>query len=191
MMLRFNKKQVIGCSVIGMTIMFSLVLVSIPSDTLLNYIGSDNAYLFMFLVAFVGSITTFAGIPYPLILLGLVVGGMNPVLAGLASAAGVIMADSGTFFAVRRGRGLLSTTMQETFVKVHRYIDQHPKLLTPGLLLYGTISPLSNDFAVISLSLMRYKYSQIILPLAVGSVIYNLGVALLGVYAYSWIVTIL
>jgi len=144
----------------------------------------------MFLIAFVGSLTTFASIPYPLILLGLAAGGVNPFLIGLASASGVVTADSLTFLAVKRSRVLVNEKILGAVETLSTYIKKYPRLLTPGLVLYGTFSPLSNDFAVISLSLMKYKYVRTIPFLAIGNIVYNVGIAFLGVYAYDWIVNL-
>lgn len=187
----FARKKILGFFAIGATIGASLFLVSIPTDTLMEYIGTDNAYLFMYAVAFIGSITTFASIPYPLILIGFAAGGLSPLWVGLASALGVITADTVTFIAARHGRALLSEKVQASFERVSAWITRHPRLLTPGLVAYGTVSPLSNDFAVISLSLMRYTYWRVVLPLAIGNLIYNLSIAYLGVYAYDWVAGLL
>ncbi len=170
------------------TVVVSIVLVSIPSDTLIRYLGTENGYVFMYLIALVGSITTFASIPYPLFLISLAAGGFSPLLIGLTSALGVITADSITFFVARKGRALFGESLEASITKIGVHIERHPHLLTPGLMLYGTLSPLSNDFAVMTLSLMKYRYLEVIPPLAVGNIIYNVAIAYLGIYAYNWIV---
>lgn len=187
-MMSLDKKRLAALATVALTIALSLLFVSIPTDTLLQLIGTENAYVFMYVIAFVGSITTFASIPYPLILIGLASGGLDPTLIGLVSALGVTSADTFTFFAVKRGSILLSDSFQESLMKLREYIKTYPKLLAPGLTLYGTLSPLSNDFAVIGLSLMRYSFWRVIPALAVGNIIYNLALAHLGVYAYDWVV---
>ncbi|MEL6803883.1 MAG: hypothetical protein AAFO91_08905, partial [Bacteroidota bacterium] len=77
-----KKRRWISIVVILSCMGLSLALVSVPSDTILNTIGSQNAYLLMFVLALVGSISTFAGIPYPLFLISFAAGGINPI--GLA-----------------------------------------------------------------------------------------------------------
>jgi uncharacterized membrane protein YdjX (TVP38/TMEM64 family) len=188
---RDKYKRILAGSFVLLLVCASLFLASIPSDTLIEKIGAENIYVFMFLLALVGSISTFASIPYPLILIGLSVGGADPLMLGLASAFGVITSDTVTFFTIRRGRQFVGEAMLGSMERIASYIQKYPRLLTPGLMLYGMLSPLSNDFAVISLSLMRYSFFAVVFPLAVGNVIYNLSVAYLGVYAYDWIVNVL
>jgi uncharacterized membrane protein YdjX (TVP38/TMEM64 family) len=186
--MRLRRKQIGTILVIAATAAVSLLLVILPTEKLVTAVGAENAYLFMYVIAFLGSITTFASIPYPLMLLGLAAGGMNPLLIGLASALGVITADSCTFFLVRRGRSYMSPAIKDSIEALAGYIERYPKLVTPGLVLYGTVSPLSNDFAVMSLSLMNYSYARVVLPLACGNILYSIGIAYLGVFAYDWIV---
>lgn len=186
-----GKRRIIGVFVILATVALSITLVSIPSERLTALIGTQNVYLFMYVLAFLGSITTFASIPYPLVLIGLAAGGVDPLKIGLVSALGVITADTFTFFAARKGSALLGERFNASLNVVSEYIRRYPRLLAPALVLYGMMAPLSNDFAVISLSLMRYAYSRVVLPLAVGNIIHNIAVAYLGVYAYDWIVNLL
>lgn len=185
------KKKLIGVVFLLLTVGLSVGLILLPTDTLLAYIGTDNTYLFMFLIAFLGSISTFASVPYPLILIGLVAAGMDPLLIGIVSACGVILADSFTFVVARKGRLLLSKKLEAAFLSLSIYIEKYPHLLKPGLVAYGTFAPLSNDFAVISLSLMKYNYFRVIPFLAIGNIFYNIGLAYLGVYAHSWITSLL
>ncbi len=186
-----KKQKLIGAAVIIGTVGFSLLLVSIPSDTLIGYLGTKNAYAFVFLIAFLGSITTFASIPYPLILLSVVHGGLDPIAAGSLSALGVITSDICTFFAAQRGRALLSEKFTKSLDALSRFAKKHPRILLLCIMFYGIFSPVSNDFAVISLSLMRLSFWRVIPLLAIGNLIYNIGIAYLGVYAYDWITNLL
>ncbi len=186
-MSRLTKERLGALAIIGGTIAVAVLLVSVPAEELISYIGTDNVYFFMYLVAFVGSITTFASVPYPLILISLAAGGIDPLTIGLTSAAGVVTANTVTFFVVRKGRTLLGERLEASMQTVASYVKRYPRLLTPGLVLYGSLSPLSDDFAVVSLSLMRFAYARVVIPLALGNVFYNVGMAYLGVYAYDWV----
>lgn len=181
-------KKLFGWSAILLTIGSSLYIASLPTETLLRFIGTDNVYIFMYLLAFIGSISTFASIPYPLFVISLAAGGFSPVSVGLSSAFGVLTADTLTFYSVKKGKALMSTKLLRAIDGLEKYVKKYPRALTPGLFFYGVFAPLSNDFAVISLSAMNYKYSKVIPPLALGNIIYNIVLAYLGVYAYDWIV---
>jgi uncharacterized membrane protein YdjX (TVP38/TMEM64 family) len=107
-------------------------------------------------------------------------GGADPVYTGLASAFGVISADAFTFFTVKKGSAILNEKIKNSVEYLGEIIKKYPKLVFPGLLLYGTVSPLSNDFAVITFSLMKYNYLKVAIPLAIGNIIYNITLAYYG-----------
>lgn len=172
-----TKRRVTRAIIIICAIVFSLSLSAIPSDTLISLIGSENAYVIMYFIAFMGSISTFASIPYPLFILSFVAGGFDPLYIGIASAFGVITADSITFILVKRGKSLLSQKIKNSIETISEKVKKHPRLLTPGLIAYGTFAPLSNDFVVISFAAMRYHYFRIIPALALGNIIYNIAIA--------------
>lgn len=160
----------------------------VPSATLINYIGSDNAFTLMFVLGLFGGLTTFTGIPYQLVLMSLAAGGINPIGLGLSTAIGVMCGDSTMFYISKKVKKNLS---QKTLKKIGSWsksLDKHPYLITPSLIAYGIISPFSNDFVVASLSIMGYSFRRIILPLAVGNIIFNVAIAYAGLYAYDTII---
>lgn len=185
-----SRKTLIGYATIVATILFSVAMVSVPTNTLLGFFGIENAYFFVYMIAFLGSITTFASIPYPLMLLNVVSGGLDPLLAGSLSALGVTTADICTFFVARRGQAIISEKMSRSLTKIGKLINKYPKLYAPSLVAYGIFSPVSNDFAVISLSLMKFSFWRVVPLLAIGNIIYNLSIAFVGVYAYDSIVNL-
>jgi uncharacterized membrane protein YdjX (TVP38/TMEM64 family) len=183
-----SRQTLITLIVLAIFLASSISLALIPSDTLLAYIGSENAYLLMFALGLVGGFTTFSGIPYHVILMSLSAGGAWPLLLGVVTALGVMIGDSVMYGVSKRAshlvRGRVATILQSVAVA----LSAHPKLLAPALVLYGTISPFSNDFIVASLSFMGYSYRRIIIPLTIGNMFYNITLAYLGYYYYDVVV---
>lgn len=184
-------KRVVGLLTLALTIGFAVGLALIPSASIVEYVGTDNIYLFMFLIALIGSLSTFASIPYPLILISLVSAGGSPLILGLASAMGVIISDTLMFFSVKRGKAIMSESLQASITYVGTVFTKYPALVMPGLFVYGTVSPLSNDFAVTVFSLMNYSVLRVLVPLALGNIVYNLTLAYYGSALISRIVTLL
>lgn len=186
-----KKKHAIQfAAVILIFLAISLTLGSTSPDTLLGYIGTENAFILMFILGTIGGLTTFTGIPYHLILMSLAAGGINPIGLGISTAFGVMLGDSLMFVLGKQAKTVLPTNIMHRIKEMTQYIDNHPKLLNPALVLYGTFSPFSNDFIVASLSIMGYRYKQIIVPLTIGNIFYNIALAYLGYYAYEAIVGI-
>src|SRR5262245_31579144 len=72
-------------------------------DKLVSFVGVQNAYLLIFVLALIGGLSTFAGVPYHLVLIALAAGGLNPLLLGLCTAFGVMLGDTTSYFIGHRG----------------------------------------------------------------------------------------
>jgi membrane protein YqaA with SNARE-associated domain len=142
----------------------------------------------MFALGIIGGLSTFTGVPYHLVLMGLSAGGATPWLLGLATASGVMLGDSVTYLLSRQAKTAVRGRVAQWLQAVADVLLAHPRLVTPGLVVYGMISPFSNDFIVASLTLMGYSYRRIIIPLTIGNVCYNIMLAYLGYFYYDAII---
>lgn len=174
--------------VICVYLAISFTLASFPADTIIDKVGSDNAYVLMFALGMIGGFTTFTGIPYHFVLMSLAVGGLDPVALGVCTAVGVMLGDSTMFLIGKQVKDSLPPRVVATIDHFAEYLLKHPRFVTPALVAYGTVSPFSNDFVVASLSMGGYGYWRTILPLTVGNIFYNTALAYLGLYAYDTII---
>ncbi len=163
----------------------SVTLALIPSATIVETVGSSNAYLLLFVLGAIGGLTTFSGIPYHVILMSFAAGGINPILLGGSTALGVMVGDSTTYLISKRVGDNVPSSLQIYLDRIAHFVDRRPTLIAPILILYGALSPFSNDFIVASLTLTGHSYRRIIIPLAIGNTFFNIGLAYLGYYAYD------
>ena len=182
---RFYKRYI---QIVGVLIAFvglSFAIAQIPTDTLVDYIGSENAWLLMFVLGAIGGISTFVTVPYQVVLMSFASAGINPIVLGIATALGVMVGDSTMFLLSKQVQGKLSQAQQERLDSWSEYFAKHPRLVAPSLVLYGTFSPLSNDFVVAGLSLMNFNYLRIVVPLTIGNIFYNIAIAYVGIGFYQ------
>lgn len=182
---RVKKRYIHIAGIVIFFVAVSLLIAQIPTESLISLIGSENAWFLMFVLGAIGGLSTFVTIPYHVVLMSLASAGINPVMLGIATALGVMVGDSTMFLLSKQVQSKLTEKQQKKIEGWSLYIKRHPRLLTPALVTYGTISPFSNDFIVAGLSLMNFKYRQIIIPLTVGNIIYNIGIAYMGLYFYQ------
>ena len=166
----------------------SIGLASLDTEALIDTVGTSNAYVLMFLLGAVGGFTTFTGIPYHLVLMSLAAGGLSPPVLGLCTGIGVMLGDSTMYLIGSRVKDSLPPRMAATAERFSGFLRAHPRLVAPVLVTYGAVSPFSNDFVVGSLSVAGYSYWRTILPLTLGNICYNIGLAYLGLYAYDAII---
>ncbi|WP_371156966.1 hypothetical protein [Jannaschia sp. 2305UL9-9] len=177
-----------AATVVALYLALSMMLASVPVEDLIDIVGSDNAYILMFALGTIGGFTTFTGIPYHFVLMSLAAGGLNPVWLGVSTAIGVMMGDSTMFLIGKQVKGSLPPRVLAIIDRLSMYLLHHPRLVTPALVAYGTVSPFSNDFVVASLSIGGYGYWRTVVPLTIGNVLYNIALAYLGLYAYDAII---
>jgi len=168
----------IGCSF--------LLYYSSP-EKLIEFIGVENAYFFIFILALIGGITTFSGIPYHLVLVTLAIGDLNPILLGVSAAAGVTLGDSTSYFVGHQGQVIIPQGIQKVLGKISAFGFKYPRILPLFFFLYGSFVPFSNDFIVISMGLARYPYRRVMLPLGAGNLVFNVSLAFLASYAYDFL----
>lgn len=159
----------------------------ITPEKLITIIGVDNAYLLIFLLALIGGLTTFSGIPYHLILITLALGGLNPFVLGMVTASGVALGDSTSYFLGHNGSAFIPTHFTSFFKKLNLFIMNYPKLFPVFCFLYGSLIPLSNDFIAITSGLLRYPFWKVIIPLGLGNLVFNISLAYLATHAYDFL----
>ncbi|HRZ95495.1 MAG TPA: hypothetical protein P5262_02930 [Candidatus Moranbacteria bacterium] len=156
-------------------------------EKLIAMIGVENAYLLIFILAFLGGITTFSGIPYHLVLVTLAVGGLNPLSLGFSTAAGVMLGDSTSYYIGYQGSVIIPKTLHKVLEFVRSLALRYPKILPLFFLLYGSCSPFSNDFIVISMGMSRYPFWKVMVPLGTGNLIFNIALAYFSTQAYDFL----
>jgi membrane protein YqaA with SNARE-associated domain len=163
---------------------FYFYVYSSPEE-MTSFIGLKNAYALIFVLAFLGGMTTFSGIPYHLVLITLATGGLNPLLLGISTAAGVMLGDSTSYYVGYQGSVIIPGALQKILMMIRNFGLKHPKILPLFFFLYGSLSPFSNDFIVISMGLSQYPFWRVMVPLGLGNLVFNISLAYLATQAYN------
>jgi len=154
-------------------------------ERVIAFIGVENAYLLMFLLALSGGLTMFSGVPYHLILVTLATGGLNPLLLGMVTATGVTLGDSTSYFIGYQGMLLIPKRLQAMAQRLFSAKEKYPRLLPVIFFIYGSCLPFSNDVITIPMGFLRYPFWRVMLPLSLGNLVFNVSIALLAAYAYG------
>ncbi|MES2749546.1 MAG: VTT domain-containing protein [Patescibacteria group bacterium] len=181
-------KKILALTPLLVGLIVSIIFIFfIGVDALVDSIGVQNAYLLMFLVAALGGLSTFNSVPYLAVLMVLANTGVNPIMLGLASAVGVMCGDSFSYFLGRRGGTVIPDSFQYVFVHIKNFALQHPRLFPGFCFFYGAFCPLSNDFVTIASGIAQISYKKVMVPLALGNIVFNIGFAYFSVYASEWV----
>lgn len=170
---------------IALLIGFSFLFYYLTPESIIGFIGVENAYVLIFILAFIGGLTTFSGVPYHLVLIALAAGGLNPFLLGVSSGIGVILGDSTSYYIGHEGRALVTGRLLAVLNRLSRVQEKYPRTLPWIFFLFSAFLPISNDVIAIPAGLLGYSFWRVMIPLALGNIVFNTGVALLAVHGYG------
>ncbi len=157
----------------------------ITPEQLIQWIGVNNAYLLMFVLALAGGLTTFSGIPFHFVLITFAVGGMNPLLLGIAAGSGVVLGDASSYYLGSASSTFIGGLFGTFFSKIRDMLEKHPKLFPIICFIYGACVPFSNDFITVTAGVINYPFWRTIIPLGLGNLIFNIALAYSATYAFD------
>lgn len=156
-------------------------------DELVSVIGIENAYVLMFTFAMLGGLTTLNTVPYYSLMLVLASAGINPLLLGLSSALGVMTGDSFSYYIGFQGATIIPRKLHALFTRIHVVAVRYPRTFPFVCFAYGAMSPFSNDLITMPAGMAKIPYRRVMLPLALGNVVFNVALAYLSLYAYNFV----
>jgi membrane protein YqaA with SNARE-associated domain len=174
-------------TVITFFVSLSVLFYFLTPETILRFVGFENAYFIIFTLAFLGGLSTFSGIPYHIILMAFASGGLNPWLLGLLATAGVMLGDTTSFYLSSQSKKLLSERMLSVLETLKRVENKSPRFMTAVFFLYGALIPFSNDVIVIPSGLLGYRFWRVMVPLGIGTLIFNMSLALIATYLTQYV----
>lgn len=172
--------------ILGITVSIIFIFFIGP-EALVDYIGIQNAYGLMFLVAAIGGLSTFNSVPYLAVLFVLANTGVDPLWLGIVSAVGVMCGDSFSYLLGRSGETVIPESFKFVFASIKNFAITYPRLYPSFCFIYGAICPLSNDFVTISAGIANISYKKVMVPLALGNIVFSIGFSYMSVYAADWV----
>ncbi len=172
-------------SILGGFLAVSLFFSFFSVEETITAIGVENAYLFLFLLAFCSGLLAFSGIPYHWVLIAFSLGGLDPILLGVSAAAGVTLGDSTSYFIGYYGHSVVPEHLRALVGRLTAFMHRHPKMVPLFFFAYGSVAPFSNDLIGITMGVARYPIWRVMIPLGLGNVVFNTTLAYFAANAYG------
>lgn len=163
-----------------------LSLVATPEDVI-AFLGVENAYVLMAALGFLSGAMTLSGIPYHLVLVGFASAGPNPFLLAVAATVGVALGDCISYLLGYHSHGAVPKGLRRMLLMVRDFAHRHPRLMPLMFFAYGALVPFSNDLIGLTMGLARYSIVRVMLPLALGTLVFNTTIAYFGASIYALI----
>jgi membrane protein YqaA with SNARE-associated domain len=161
------------------------LLSTVGADRIVEFIGAENGYVVMFLVALLGGLSTFTSVTYFAMLLTLASSGLNPVFLAIASSMGVSIGDAIFYYIGYLGlRQIAAGRVQRLIVRMSTWLEYKPKLFIFAVVYsYAAFTPLPNDVLAMILGAARQRLVLILPALILGNFTLVLLLATFG----SWL----
>lgn len=144
----------------------------------------------LFAICFLGNATVV--IPFPYFVATFVFGGLrdpslqfvfDPMIVGLISGIGATIGDM-TGYAIGYGGGhYIQSSQRHAFQQL---LEAHPRL-TPVVIWLLAVTPLPDDIVVVPLGAARYSWWKVMIPQALGKIMFLTGITWAGRLGLQWV----
>ncbi len=177
-----TKKIVIFSLLVVFLIIISLALFFTNPEELVDKIGTRNGYIILFLASLFGGLSSFGAVFFLTFLTTLLLGGLNPIYAGLIAGVGLAIGDMLMFHVGSRGRDLLSKQWDERINKVSNVIKKRfwlKKAIPYLAYIYLAFTPFPNDVLILFLAAIKFPAKKMYLIIILGDITYVLIVSMI------------
>ncbi len=165
---------------------WTLLMYQFTPGEIVDFFGTQNGYITTLVLSFIGGISIIIPIPYHLVLMTFAAGGMNPILLGIVATIGQATGDSTSYLLGFSGGTIASHSLFSFIQRFQKwFISLTYWKFATALMIYGAMSPFSNDWLLIPMGIARYPYRKIMAPLEIGNLIFNIGAGVLGAYGLA------
>lgn len=158
----------------------TVLLWNLSPQELVARVGPNNAYALLFGLAFVSGLSLFGATPYHLVVVTLALGGMSPWLLGITAGTGVMCGDAFSYGLGYGGAAVVPGRMLRWAQRLAAFLRRYPRWTPAFFFLYGSLAPFSNDLVGVTMGLARFPFVRVMVPLALGNVVFNTGLAFLA-----------
>lgn len=147
----------------------------IQESFFIKNIVARYGYAAIFIIAIIGSLNLVVPIPAVAFLPLFLEAGFNLWAVIFIIVVGMLLADSFAFLFGKAGRQMiLSLPEQKILHRLEKLKMENEKLPYLFLFLFATLAPFPNEVILIPMGLMDYKIKNILIPLILGNLIFNI-----------------
>ncbi len=158
----------IGFFITGISVLFKYV----HPEEIINRIGVTNGYLVIAFFSLFGGFSAFTSVSFYTTVISFTIGGLNPFYVALVALPGLFIGDTVFYIFGNAINGVLSKRMKRYVKKINQFMNR-PKVykISPLLIfIYVGLSPLPPDVLIVALSISKYPFKRMILPLLLGEI---------------------
>ncbi|WP_135611677.1 VTT domain-containing protein [Methanococcoides sp. AM1] len=159
--------------VLGLIILFivswSVLLFYYPPGEIVERLGVRNVYIFVFLLAMIGGVSTFTSTTFYTALITISLGGVNSLWIALFASIGLTFGDLVFYYLGTKSRQCIKGKYAGNVFRLTKWMENIDDRLTMLMIFLYSLTPLPSDVIAIALAIVNFPFRKMIVPLFVGN----------------------
>jgi hypothetical protein len=180
-----NRKQaiLIFSAILLFVLIFSALFLFVDLPKIIESVGIKNGYVFVFLFALIGGVSSFTSASFYATVAFFASGGLNPFLLALSAAPALAIGDYVFYFLGHEGRLASGGGFKNFIEKLTAWFQKKPRKFFPlFIFIYGGLTPLPADILMFSLALVDFPFKKALPFILLGHITF-LSLLSLGAFA--------
>ncbi|WP_244603451.1 VTT domain-containing protein [Methanococcoides sp. NM1] len=159
--------------ILGLIVLFiaswSILLFYHPPGEIVERLGVRNIYIFVFLLAMIGGVSTFTSTTFYAALITISLGGVNPIWIALFASIGLTFGDLVFYYLGTKGRQCIKGKYAGNVFRLTKWMEKIDDRITMLMIFFYSLTPLPSDIIAISLAIVGFPFRKMLIPLFVGN----------------------
>ncbi|MDW7731329.1 MAG: hypothetical protein SCH66_02740 [Methanolobus sp.] len=164
---------------------WSVFLIYYPPEKIVGFLGVQNTYLIVFLLAAIGGVSAFTSTSFYAALVTISLGGANPVFLALFASVGLTLGDIVFYTIGKKGKNCVTSNYGKYIDRSLRLVEDVSDTTIIILIFFYSLTPLPSDILAIVLAILGFPLKKMVPPLIIGNFVLTLILAELAIYGYQ------
>ncbi|UGV41553.1 hypothetical protein J7W08_04500 [Methanococcoides orientis] len=169
--LHHNGKR--NIQVLGLIILFivswSVLLFYHPPGEIVERLGVRNVYIFVFLLAMIGGVSTFTSTTFYTALITISLGGVNSFWIAFFASIGLTFGDLVFYYMGSKSRQCIKGKYEGNVLRLTKWMEGIDDRITMLMIFLYSLTPLPSDVIAIALAIVKFPFRKMIVPLLAGN----------------------
>jgi membrane protein YqaA with SNARE-associated domain len=164
---------------------WSIVLYYYSPKELVNFVGINNIYAFIFLIAVIGGVSTFTSTTFYTALITIALGGVNTIFVALLASIGLTLGDMLFYYLGSQSKQCIKKRYENKINNFVSYMEKTGDTIIMFLIFLYSLTPLPSDILAIALAIVEFPFKKMIIPLLIGNFTLIVALVELSKLGYS------
>ncbi|TGC06654.1 VTT domain-containing protein [Methanolobus halotolerans] len=179
-----KRDLIIAVALILFIVVWTVFLLYHPPEEIVGFLGVNNTYMVVFLLAATGGVSAFTSTSFYTALITISLGGVDPIYLALFASVGLTLGDIVFYFVGKKGRQCFPQKYERYINMFFQLVEKVSDRTIIAVIFFYSLTPLPSDILAIVLAILGFPLKKIVPPLLIGNFALILVLAELARYGY-------